>query len=179
MFDSDLTITGRPATYIKFLVNEAHVFTRYIDVYMMGAVIGALNKKTGTSGDSTDRARIYSDAFNTENVKCHEIFKMIILTDKTMNWSDDERINICFRYRDKRDDRAVPPITDAEVSAMSEAMKLFNSYAFGGIEILYNTFASNAGADINDMVDYAYKAIFDQYSQTDAEKTDDLFEPEF
>ena len=28
MFDSDLTITGRPANYIKFLVNEAHAFQR-------------------------------------------------------------------------------------------------------------------------------------------------------
>lgn len=179
MFDSDLTITGRPATYIKFLVNEAHAFQRYIDVYMMGAVIGSLNRKLGKAGDSSDRARIYSDAFNTENVKCHEIFRMVILSDETKSWNEEERINICFRYRDKRDDRATPPITEAEVSAMKEAYDLFNAYAYGGIELLYNNFATDAGADENDIVDYAYKMVFDQYSQIEAQQPEDLFEPKF
>lgn len=181
MFDSDLAITGTPATQIKFLVNEAHAFTRYIDVYMMGAVVGVLNGKTAQAGDSTDRARIYSDAFNTENVKCHEIFKLVILSDKLKDWTEQERINICFRYRDKRDDLAVPPITDEEVNSMKEAFDLFNSYVYGGIDIIYNNFASDASADQNDIVDYAYKAVFDQYSQTEVQAVneDDLFRPEF
>ena len=69
MFESDYTIYGKHATYIKYLVNDAKAFKRYIDVYMAGAALGALYKRQAEQTDSTDRARIYSDAFNTE----HEI----------------------------------------------------------------------------------------------------------
>lgn len=76
MFEGDYTIYGRHATYIKYLVNDAKAFKRYIDVYMMGAVLGMLNDRRSTSGDSADRARIYSDAFYTEQIKCNELFKL-------------------------------------------------------------------------------------------------------
>ena len=64
---------------------------------------------------------------------------------------------------------------------MKEAFDLFNSYVYGGIDIIYNNFASDASADQNDIVDYAYKAVFDQYSQTEVQAVneDDLFRPEF
>ena len=44
MFEGDYTIYGKHATYIKYL-KEAKVFSRYIDVYMAGAVLGALYEK--------------------------------------------------------------------------------------------------------------------------------------
>ena len=69
MFEGDYTINGKHATYIKYLVNDVKAFDRYIDVYMTGAALGALNDKRAKQDGSTDRARIYSDAFNTEHVK--------------------------------------------------------------------------------------------------------------
>ena len=54
MFEGDYTIYGRHATYIKYLVNDAKAFKRYIDVYMMGAVLGMLNDRRSTSGDSAE-----------------------------------------------------------------------------------------------------------------------------
>lgn len=79
MFEGDYTINGKHATYIKYLVNDVKAFDRYIDVYMTGAALGALNDKRAKQDGSTDRARIYSDAFNTEHVKCNELFKVVIL----------------------------------------------------------------------------------------------------
>lgn len=87
MFESDYTIYGKHATYIKYLVNEAKAFKRYIDVYMAGAAIGALYERQAEQTDSTDRARIYSDAFNTEHVKCNELFRTVVLADTTKPWS--------------------------------------------------------------------------------------------
>lgn len=45
MFEGDYTINGKHATYIKYLVNDVKAFDRYIDVYMTGAALGALNDK--------------------------------------------------------------------------------------------------------------------------------------
>lgn len=114
MFEGDYTINGTHATYIKYLVNDVKAFDRYIDVYMAGAALGVLNDKRAKQGGSTDRARIYSDAFNTEHVKCNELFKVVILNDTSKSWSEEDRINICFKYRDKMDANAIPPITEVK-----------------------------------------------------------------
>lgn len=162
MFSGDYTINGIHATYIKYLVNEVKAFDRYIDVYMAGAALGVLKDKRSKQGGSTDRARIYADAFATEYVKCNELFKVVILNDLSKPWSEEERINICFKYREKVDDKATPPVTDHEVEMMKEALELFNEYVMGGVELLYDNFSSSATVSIDDTVDYAYKAIFDQ-----------------
>ena len=86
MFEGDYTINGKHATYIIYLVNDVKAFDRYIDVYMAGAALGVLNDKRAKQGGSTDRARIYSDAFNTEHVKCNELFKVVILNDTSKSW---------------------------------------------------------------------------------------------
>lgn len=183
MFEGDYTIYGKHATYIKYLVNDAKVFKRYIDVYMTGAMWGILNDKRSVAGDSTDRARIYSAAFNTEIVKCNELFKLVILNDTSKAWSDEERVNICFRYRYKMDDNAVPPVQQEEILAMKDALDLFNSYVFGGIELLYESFSNSATVGIDETVDYAYKTIFDQRtlieSRQEGTDVDQLFRPEY
>lgn len=164
MFEGDYTINGVHATYIKFLKDEVKAFERYIDVYMTGATVGMLHKRRASQGGSADRARIYADAFHTEHVKCNELFKLVILNDTSKSWSEEERINICFRYRDEMDEKAVPPISEHEVKIMKEAIDLFNEYAMGGIELLYEEFSSSATVSIDDTVDYAYKAMFDQHN---------------
>lgn len=128
MFEGDYTIYGKHATYIKYL-KEAKIFSRYIDVYMAGAVLGALYEKRASQTDSSDRARIYADAFDTEHARCNEIFKIVILSDTLKSWSAEDRINICFRYRDRMDEMAVPPVTQNELDIMKEAKNsLMNMY---------------------------------------------------
>jgi len=182
MFDGDYTIYGKHATYIKYLVNDAKAFKRYIDVYMVGATLGVLYDRRSEQSDSSDRARIYSDAFNTEHVKCNELFKVVILSDASKSWSAEERINMCFRYRDKMDEHAVPHISKGELDAMKEALVLFNSYVLGGIELLYDSFFS-ATIGINETVDYAYKSVFDQYtlieSRQEGMEMNQLLRPEY
>lgn len=183
MFKSDYTIYGKHATYIKYLIYDVKAFKRYIDVYMAGAILGVLNNKRSERIDSADRARIYADAFDTEYIKCNEIFKTVILSETSKPWSTDDRINICFRYRDRKDDFATPPISDKEIGIMKEAQILFNSYVLGGIEILYENFSSSSIININETVDYAFKMIFDQNmlieSGDNTNELDDLLIPEY
>lgn len=94
---------------------------------MAGAVLGALYEKRAKQTDSSDRARIYADAFDTEHARCNEIFKTVILSDTSKPWSAEERINICFRYRDRMDEKAVPPITQEELDIMKEAKNFLMS----------------------------------------------------
>ena len=60
------------------------------------------------------------------------------------------------------DENAAPPVTEHEVELMKEALELFNEYVMGGVELLYENFSSSATVSIDDTVDYAYKAIYDQ-----------------
>ncbi|MGL5436959.1 MAG: hypothetical protein ACRDBO_16550 [Lachnospiraceae bacterium] len=183
MFEGDYTMNGIHATYIKYLVNEAKAFNRYIDVYMTGAAIGALHDRRSEQSDSTDRARIYADAFHTEYSKCNELFKTVILADASKSWSAEERINICFRYRDKMEEHAVPPVTNEEIAIMKEALQLFNSYVMGGIELLYESFSSSAMIGVDETIDYAYKSIFDQHtlieSRQEGMDVNQLLRPEY
>ena len=181
MFENDYTIQGKHATFIKYLVKDAGVFPRYIDVYMTGAALGILHRKKAEENDSTDRARIYADAFSTERAKCMELFRTVILADNSMDWSNEERANICFRYRDREREGAVPPVTKEEVAVMKQALDLFNSYARGGIEILYEAFTSDAIINQDDAVDYAYKMIYDQQAHADVQSSDldQLLKPEY
>ena len=183
MFEGDYTIYGKHATYIKYLVNDVKVFKRYIDVYMAGAAMGALYGHQAEQTDSTDRARIYADAFNTVHVKCYELFRTVILADTTKTWTPEQRVNICFRYRDKMNEDAIPPVSQEEVDVMREALTLFHAYVLGGIEILYDNFSGNATINVDETVDYAYKVIFDQHSliesRSNSEDDDQLLRPEY
>ena len=77
----------------------------------------------------------------------------------------------------------MPPISEHEVETMKEALILFNEYAMGGIELLYENFSSSATVSIDDTVDYAYKAIFDQHSFIESRQAsadvNQLLRPEF
>lgn len=196
MFDGDITITGKHAVYIKYLskekdkdknkdvTNKVQLFERYIDVYMCGAIVGALNKKTSQPDrSSSDRARIYADVLNREYAKCKEIFRTVILCDTSKNWTAEEKANICFRYRDKADDKATPPVTQEEISKMKEAMDLFNSYAFGGIELLFDKFNQQSGVDDIETIERAFSDLKQQKTYIDSLSGNlddaDFFEPEY
>ena len=98
LFENDLTITGKHATHLKFLVNDAMLFDDYIDVYMNAAVFGYLYSKRDTRDtESKDRARIYSDAFSTHRSECIMLYRLIILLDE-QDIALEERLNRAFRY---------------------------------------------------------------------------------
>lgn len=145
MFENDYTLTGKHATYMKFLavknskettvadggVNSAQLFERYIDVYMNGAIWGLLyNRKAPRDTASDDRARIYADAFSNERENCVFLYRMVMLLDKSVDLTSEERINRAFRY-DTQPDKA---------EEFKKNMELFNDYVRGGIEEMYEQF---------------------------------------
>ena len=81
------------------------------------------------------------------------------------------------------DANAIPPITEREVKMKKEALDLFNEYVMGGIELLYESFSSSAMVSIDDTVDYAYKAMYDQHilieSRQSGADVNQLLRPEY
>ncbi len=144
MFENDYTIYGKHATFLKFLAKKnsrddqspdnpsaARIFERYIDVYMNAAVFGLLYSRTAKRDTtSVDRARIYADAFAKERDNCIFLYRMVMLLDKTVELTPEERINRAFRYD-------VQPEKEEE---FQRNLELFHDYVRGGIEAMYEQF---------------------------------------
>ncbi len=163
MFENDYTITGKHATYLKFLavknsgskiVDEsspisAKIFERYIDVYMNAAIWGLLYERTAPRDTtSDDRARIYADAYSTERENCVFLYRMVMLLDKTTTLEPSVRIDRAFRY-DVQEDKKVE---------FEKNMDLFHSYVRGGIEEMYEQFTDGCSTR-DDYMNKVYEVL--------------------
>ena len=150
MFENDLTLTGKHATYVKYIVNDAKLYKRYIDVYMNGAVFGLLHNRTAPiDKDSTDRARIYADAFANCRMECVFLYRLVMLLEKRSDLDSPERIDRAFR-----DDA-----NESEPEKLKENIDLFNSYVRGGIEEMYEEFIDGHGTTPEDYLDRAMEVM--------------------
>jgi len=145
MFDKDFDLRGKHATYTKFLCNEAKVFKRYIDVYMVSVVIGFLYGSPKSRDAAHDSANILAGVFANERAKCEFLYRLVMLLDETSEITVEARIDRAFR------------IDDSSVDDMKNNMDLFHSYVYGGIEVLYEKFLDCTTKDdyidkIHDMV---------------------------
>ncbi len=145
MFENDYTITGKHATYLKFLAVKnskdddsqdstvsAKLFERYIDVYMNAVVWGLLySRKAPKDTSSDDRARVYADAFARERDNCVFLYRMAMLLDKSTELSPEERVDRAFRYDSQPEKEEL----------FKQNMELFNDYVRGGIELMYEQFS--------------------------------------
>lgn len=161
MFENDYTITGKHATYLKYMAvknakddenaatSSAKLFERYIDVYMNAAIWGLLYSRTAPKDNSSDdRARIYSDAFQKERENCVFLYRMVMILDKSVDIEPEERIDRAFRY-DSQDEKK---------EAFRKNMDVFHAYVRGGIELLYEQFTDGCSTR-EDYLNKVYEVI--------------------
>lgn len=142
MFNSNKLIVGKHAYFIKELSPrdnvELRVFDRYIDVYIIGAIIGYINglkeDRDTESEFKAQTANIFLDAIQKERTKLEFIYRTIMLLDDGTDLSEDARVNRAFR------DDLMAERNDNH----KENMNLFNSYVRGGITFLYENLLSDA-----------------------------------
>lgn len=147
LFENDLTITGKHATHLKFLVNDAKLYNDYIDVYMNAAVFGYLySRRDAKDNESTDRARIYADAFSNHRNECVFLYRLITLLDDGAI-STDERLDRAFRY-DANPEKA---------EDLQRCLDKFNDYVRGGIEYMYTLFTTGCTSK-DDYIRASYEA---------------------
>lgn len=172
MFNSEIKIYGKHANYIRFLsakgadntkaeVKNASVFSRHIDVYIAGAIIG-LVKKLKSLPDKTDTppATIFADAVIREQLKLKFLYHLALIIDDA-NVSSDEAADRAFRY-------------DNDEEKVKEGMELFNNYVRGGIEWLYEAFTDKA-LSYEDYMDKIYSVVRDFAETYYGEDTIDKF----
>lgn len=138
MFDSDYTICGKHAKFLKFLARKnseservfgAKVFDRYIDVYMNAAIFGLIYsrriKRDTESDDRADTAHILANAFSRERDNCIFLYRIVLLLDESSKLTAEEKISRAFNN---------------DSQAVQNNLELFNDYVRGGIEFLYEKF---------------------------------------
>lgn len=151
MFDREITIRGKYATYMKALcqlppnASEADksafsnfkIFDTYISAYMVAPIIGMLNGKKSsydTADEDTKPVGMLEGVLIKNASKLKYIYRLIVLMDDSEGLTDQEKIRIAFQ--EDNDDKAV-----------KKGMELYTSYFFGGLEILYETFVTNCITD--------------------------------
>jgi len=170
MFDKDMQIRGKYATYWKALTQlpgnavetskNFKIFENYIYVYMVAPIIGLLNGRKGQydpADESKDTAGMLAEIQIKNASKLKYIYRLITLVDDSEGLSDEEKINRAFRE-------------DNNEESVKKGMDLYTAYFFGGLEVLYETFV--LGCITED--DYIRK-MFDFVSEfKDEQSIDDL-----
>lgn len=146
LFETDYTINGKHATELKFLAKKnasdnaesdnpqsAKLFERYIDVYMNAAVWGIYYRRRAKVEPSSDRARIYADAFNRERENCICLYRLVMLLDDSENLTPNERIDRAFRYDTQPE----------KVDEVKKNLELFHDYVRGGINLMFERFTAD------------------------------------
>ena len=140
MFDKDMQIRGKYATYWKALTQlpgnavetskNFKIFENYIYVYMVAPIIGLLNGRKGQydpTDDSKDTAGMLAEIQIKNASKLKYIYRLIVLVDDSLGLTDEEKINMAFRE-------------DNNEESVKKGMELNTAYFFGGLEVLYETF---------------------------------------
>lgn len=151
IFRSDVTIQGKHARYMTALVENQKIFSRNIDVYMTAPIIGFVNNKQGAvdfgeNGEYQGATRkIGTEALLGEEKNLTTIFRTIIFLHNQEFLDVDERAELAFREDQKVEVVQVDGVMiEEKTKKHKENMEVFNSYALGGIEILYNEIVKDA-----------------------------------
>lgn len=160
MFDSDMQIKGKYATYWKALCQlpgnavdtsgNFKVFENYIHVYMVAPIIGALQGKRckPEPGDtSKDTAGMLAEVQIKNADKLKDIYRLLILLDDSENLTIEQKIDWAFREENNPE-------------SVKKGMQLYTEYFYGGLEILYNTFVEKCITD-DDYIDKIYEFVDD------------------
>lgn len=146
MFDKDYQLTGKHATYAKFLKDEAKLYEYIVDVYMNGAVFGLLyNRPAERDSESKDKVNILAEAFSSRREKCIFLYRLVMLLEKKTDLDNQARIDRAFR--DDAD--------EARSEQLLLNFDLFHEYVRGGIEVMYERFIEGG----HDQDEYLEKAM--------------------
>ena len=132
LFDEkEYEFKGQYARYCRALGNNG-LFKTFREAYVYSSLIGFLNGEKSNLKDyeNNDKASIFASDMAKRREQLRFIYHMIMLLDEEPNFTIDDYKNRTFR--DEADEEH-PEKLDAN-------MRLFNSYAEGGLEYLYNQF---------------------------------------
>ena len=148
LFGNEVEFNGKYATYARFLKDEVGVFQTFREVYVIGAIVGYLNNRTESKdeGDKVQSASIFPNELSKRKIDLRHIYRTIMLLKEEEGFTLDDYKNRAFR-----DD----PVENPEV--YKKNMQIFNSYACGGVEYLYEVFRDKN--NVESVVDTLYQFL--------------------
>lgn len=173
MFDKDIQIKGKYATYWKALsktpgnANDVSgnfkVFENYIYVYMLAPIIGLVRGHKATidpADDSKDTAGMLAEILIKNQSKLKYIYRLIVLLDDTEGLTREEKFDRAFREEDNSE-------------AIKAGMKSYHEYFLGGLEILYEYFVESSTTE-QDYIEQMYQFVneFKREQEIDASTLD-------
>ena len=171
LFNNEVEFNGKYATMIRFLKEDVGIFGTFREAYVVSAIMGFLNDRQMTE-DKTAKvqaASIFAAELSKRKPDLRFIYRLIMLLKEEEGYSIDD-----YKNRTFRDD----PEDNAET--LKQNMEIFNSYACGGLEYLYEKFENCT--KIEDTVEVMYDLVHQiSVSFSLCEEEDELpeFTPEF
>lgn len=132
LFDKEFEFKGKHATYCRFLKDEIKLFKTFREVYTVSAIIGFLNStKSHIDDEKVQPASILPSELAQKRPALTYIYRLIMLLDEVDGFDIKN-----YQDRTFRDDADV----EEHPEKVKVNMELFNAYAMGGLEILYDKF---------------------------------------
>ncbi len=170
MFDKDVQIRGRHATYWKALAktrgnaadtsNNFKIFENYMAVYMIAPIIGLMNERRGKidpTDENKDTAGMLAEILIKNQSKLKYIYRLIVLLDRSEGLTDKERIDRAFRENENE-------------AGTKAGLQLFHAYFLGGLEVLHESFVEQCTTD-DDFMYRMYSFIEEFKREQGTEKT--------
>lgn len=126
----EMFFVGKHRDYVDKLWTQGKIqesyFKRLVDLYAVAAIVGLKAKRRSPEerDDSDLKRTIQMKQLNENYQTLTTIMRMILIMDESRNMSFEEKLESAFRIPE-----------DEEI--YKNNMELFNSYARGGIEYLY------------------------------------------
>lgn len=134
MFDKEFEFKGKHATYVRFLKDEIGLFKTFREAYTICAIVGFINS-TREKPDTTNKlqsASVLPGEMVQKRAELTLIYRLIMLLDNNEAFTIDDYKNRAFKDDADEDNK----------EKFKNNMDLFNSYALGGLEIIYDKFQS-------------------------------------
>lgn len=149
LFDNEIEINGKYATMARYLKEDVGIFATFREAYLTAAIIGLLNnaKETKDSSEKVQAASIFPNELSKRKADLKLIYRIIMLVEENPDYTIEDYMNRAFRDDAEEGNR----------DKLKANMALFNSYACGGLEVLYNKFQNLSKTD--DIVDALYDYI--------------------
>lgn len=171
LFDNEIEFNGKYATMVRYLRDDIGLFTTFREAYVTSAIVGFINNcyNDKLDNEKVQPASIFPNELSKRKKDLRFIYRLIMLMKEEPDYTFDDYKNRAFR-----DD----PEEHADI--LRENMKIFNTYACGGLEYIYNKFVNcNRLEDsINVLYDFVHEMSIDVgILEDDIELPD--FNPEF
>ena len=171
LFDNEIEFNGKYATMVRFLKEDIGLFLTFREAYVISAVVGFINncQESKAESDKVQAASVFPNELSKRKKDLRFLYRMIMLLKEEPEFTLDD-----YKNRTFRDD------AEEDLELLKANMAIFNSYACGGLEYLYEKFSiCNRTSEV---VDTLYEFIHSFSCDVGLIEGDDElpdFEPEF